>query len=94
MNGSDSKVANRFFGTISILIIIGVVADLAGFVFYIKYLRSIGIGWADPVGWSQQLSYLKTPLGAILTFLGIAPYVIVFLWVWLHKPPSSSNSDD
>ncbi|MDP4643930.1 MAG: hypothetical protein NWS71_05745 [Opitutales bacterium] len=82
MKKSEEPAVPKIFTVVGILIVVGLIADLVDFVFYRMHLAGGGIGWLDRIPWSVTWEYLSSPLGACLTILGLAPWLV--LWAWLY----------
>ncbi len=68
---------------IAVLIIVGLVVDIVDFWVYGNYLSEQGIGFFSTVPWSTKWQYLKTFPGNLLTLLGLGPWIIILLYLYV-----------
>lgn len=79
MGQKKSPLGLRVVGT---LVFVAVATDIADFFMFLRFLRQQGIGFWSRVQPQLILDYLTTPPGAILTFLGVAPWLFLLVWAY------------
>ncbi len=85
MKSRNAEPPPKIFVLVGMLIIAGFVADLVGVVAYQLRLSESGIGWFELVPWSHTWEFLTSPLGAVLTFLGVAPWIVLLGFLYFRK---------
>ncbi len=76
------------FKVIITLIIIGTISDLIDGIFFQIYSFKHGFKLWDISTWSSAPSYfdyIKTAIGAILTFTAIAPWITLIVWLQIES---------
>ena len=64
------------------LIGVGLVADVIDVFAYWHYLSTKGISFWETPDWTLLWEYITGFPGALLTLLGVAPWLIMLVWVW------------
>jgi hypothetical protein len=67
------------------LVLVGLTADILDMIAYRVFLSNKGIGFWDISGWGYFWEYISGFPGALLTFLGIAPYLIALIYLYLPQ---------
>ena len=90
MTTHDKKTKSTtpaIFTIVGILIIVGVLADSADVIAYNAYLSQHGISigsilFVPPDVWWP---YVTSPLGLVLSTLGLAPWIVLLAWSYWPK---------
>ena len=80
-NEDREESGPSFLGCLFCLLLpLGIIADIADFFFYWAFLKEKGIPLLslESIG---QWEYLTTAPGIVLTTLGVAPWLLVLLWL-------------
>lgn len=85
MKKSEEQAVPKIFTVVGILIIVGLIADLVYFVLYRMHLAGEGFGWLDRIPWSVTWGFVSSPLGASLTILGFAPWLVLLAWLGFQR---------
>jgi|GEM_PF-6702114 len=75
----------RFFPQVFVAaILVPVIADIAAVIAYSQLRMTHGTGFFD-FNHALYIDFLKTPVGAILTILGVVPWIALLIWLWLPR---------
>lgn len=58
---------------------VAIIADILDAVFYFRFAQANGFRWFQFLPWNLTWQYLSSFPGNLLTVLGIAPYLLVWL---------------